>query len=63
MTFGIVGYGAKGIAITIAGGLFVIAAVAHDPEKARWLNGALHALAALPFGDVVLWIVGAGLVV
>ena len=43
--------------------LFVIAAVTDDPEKAGGLDGALHALAALPFGDVILWIVGAGLVV
>ena len=63
VTFGVVGYVAKGIAITIAGALFVIAAVTHDPEKAGWLDGALHTLAALPFGDVILWIVGAGLVI
>ena len=48
VTFGVVGYVAKGIAITIAGALFVIAAVTHDPEKAGWLDAALHALAALP---------------
>ena len=63
VTFGVVGYVAKGIAITIAGALFVIAAVTQDPEKAGWLDGALHALAVLPFGDVILWMVGAGLVI
>jgi len=62
VTFGVVGYVAKGIAITIAGALFVIAAVTHNPDKAGWLDGALDALATLPFGDVFLWILGAGLV-
>ena len=63
VAFGVVGYVAKGIAITIAGALFVIAAITDDPEKAGWLDGAIHTLAALPFGDVILWIVGAGLVI
>ena len=35
----------------------------HDPEKAGGLDAALKSLAALPFGQVILWIVGAGLVV
>ena len=63
VTFGVVGYVAKGIAITIAGVLFLVAAITHDPEKAGGLDAALHTLADLPFGDVILWIVGAGLVI
>lgn len=61
VTFGVVGYVAKGIAVGITGILFIAAALTHDPETAGGLDGALHALAALPFGTVILWIVGAGL--
>nr|WP_314425825.1 DUF1206 domain-containing protein [uncultured Microbacterium sp.] len=60
--FGIAGYIAKGIAIGVAGVLFVVAALTHDPETAGGLDSALRALAGLPFGVVILWVVGAGLV-
>ncbi|KQM83989.1 DUF1206 domain-containing protein [Agromyces sp. Leaf222] len=60
---GTVGYVAKGIAVAVVGVLFGVAAVTHDPEKASGLDGALKSLAALPFGQVILWLVGAGLVV
>ncbi len=63
LTFGTVGYVAKGIAVAITGVLFVIAAVTHDPEKAGGLDAALHSLAQLPFGVIILWIVGAGLII
>ena len=62
VAFGVVGYIAKGIAVGVAGVLFVVAAFTHDPETAGGLDAALHALAALPFGAVILWIVGIGLV-
>jgi len=62
VAFGVVGYVAKGIAVAVAGVLFVIAAFTHDPETAGGLDAALHALAALPFGAIILWVVGAGLV-
>lgn len=61
--FGTVGYVAKGIAVGVAGILFVVAALTHDPGAASGLDGALRSLAALPFGQVVLWLVGAGLIV
>ena len=60
---GVVGYIAKGVAIAVVGVLFVVAAFTHDPEKAGGLDAALKSLAALPFGQVILWLVGAGLVV
>ena len=63
VTFGVVGYVAKGIAIAVTGVLFVVAALTHDPAKAGGLDAALHSLAALPYGPVILWIVGAGLVI
>lgn len=58
---GVVGYVAKGVAVTTVGALFVIAAVTADPEKAGGLDAALKSLAGLPFGQVILWLVGAGL--
>lgn len=62
VTAGIVGYIAKGVAIVVAGILFVVAAVTVDPGSATGLDGALKALAALPFGTVILVAVGAGLI-
>ncbi|NQX13370.1 DUF1206 domain-containing protein [Microbacteriaceae bacterium VKM Ac-2855] len=59
---GVVGYIAKGIAIVVAGILFVVAAVTVDPGSATGLDGALKALATLPFGIVILCAVGAGLI-
>jgi hypothetical protein len=62
IAFGVVGYIAKGIAVGVAGILFVVAALTHDPETAGGLDAALRALAGLPFGVIILWTVGAGLV-
>lgn len=62
VAFGVVGYIAKGIAVGVAGILFVVAAFTHDPETAGGLDAALRSLAGLPFGSIILWIVGAGLV-
>ena len=62
VAFGVVGYIAKGIAVGVTGVLFVVAAFTHDPETAGGLDAALRTLAGLPFGPVILWIVGAGLV-
>ncbi|WP_150953320.1 DUF1206 domain-containing protein [Microbacterium testaceum] len=62
-TFGMIGYIAKGIAVGVAGVLFIVAAFAHDPSAAGGIDSALRSLARLPFGQIVLWLVGAGLVV
>lgn len=61
--FGIIGYVAKGVAVGVAGVLFIGAAFTHDPSKAGGLDAALRTLATLPFGALILWVVGAGLVV
>jgi hypothetical protein len=63
VTFGVVGYVAKGIAVAVTGVLFVVAAVTHDAESADGLGSGLDALAELPLGAVILWIVGAGFIV
>jgi hypothetical protein len=62
LAVGVAGYIAKGVALAVVGILFVIAAVTTDPSQATGLDGALKALADLPFGPVVLWVVGAGLI-
>jgi hypothetical protein len=62
VAFGVAGYVAKGIAVAVAGVLFVVAAVTHDPEAAGGLDAALRSLAELPFGAFILWVVGAGLI-
>jgi lysylphosphatidylglycerol synthetase-like protein (DUF2156 family) len=63
VTFGVVGYVAKGIAIAVTGALFIVAAWTHDPQKAGGLDAGLHALAQLPIGTIILWVVGAGLII
>ena len=63
LTFGLIGYIAKGIAVGVAGILFIVAAFTSDPESAGGLDAALRALTDLPFGQVILWVVGAGLIV
>jgi len=59
---GMFGYIARGIALFIVGVLFILAAFTVDPEKATGLDGALKALAALPFGQVILVLVGLGFI-
>lgn len=61
--FGVVGYVAKGIAVAVTGVLFVVAALTHDPEAAGGLDAALHTLAQLPLGPLILWVVGGGLII
>jgi len=62
LVLGTVGYIAKGIAIAVVGVLFVVAAVVVNPAQASGLDGALKALAALPFGAAMLIAVGLGLI-
>ena len=59
---GIAGYVARGIALFVVGILFVVAAFTADSSKATGLDGALKALAALPFGQLILIVVGLGFI-
>jgi hypothetical protein len=59
---GQVGYIAKGIAVIVIGILFAAAVFTADPKQAGGLDGALKALAALPFGVVILILVGLGFI-
>ncbi len=58
---GIVGYVAKGVAYGVAGILLAIAGGTYDPAKARGLDAALRALAAQPYGGLLLTTVAVGL--
>lgn len=60
VALGRVGYVARGVAVVVVGVLFVVAAVRTDPGAASGLDGALRTFAGLPFGRVVLAVVGAG---
>jgi hypothetical protein len=58
---GVAGYIAKGVAYGVAGVLLAIAGSTYDPDKARGLDAALRALAAQPYGWLLLGTVAAGL--
>lgn len=58
---GVVGYVAKGVAIGIVGVLFTTAAITRDSEEAGGLDDALKSLQELPFGVVLLVVVGLGI--
>lgn len=58
---GTAGYVAKGLAIVIVGGLFIVAAVQSDPEEAGGLDGALQSLTTVPGGVIALVAIAVGL--
>jgi Domain of Unknown Function (DUF1206) len=55
VALGVIGYVAKGIALGIAGGLVVDAAVSDQASRSTGLDGALHTLARQPAGA---WLLG-----
>lgn len=57
---GTVGYAARGLALAAVGVLFLVGAVTSDPERSTGLDGALRSFADLPFGMVLLVLIGAG---
>lgn len=61
-TLGVVGFVAKGIALTIVGVLLIVAAVKVDAESAGGLDGAIQALLALYLGPLLVGLVGAGFI-
>lgn len=58
---GQIGFPGKGIALAGVGGLLLWAAVTFDPAKASGLDGALHAILRLPFGQILLGLVATGI--
>ena len=59
--FGKVGYVAKGIAIAIVGGLFIYAALEHEPKKSGGLDVALRTVLEQPFGPFLLAAIAIGI--
>jgi Domain of Unknown Function (DUF1206) len=59
---GVLGHLAKGLALGIVGVLLVVAAFTADASQATGMDGALRALVALPYGGILLHVVGAGLI-
>ena len=55
------GYIAKGVAISVIGGLFTYAAITHEAKKSGGLDQALQTVLEQPFGPVLLTLVGAGI--
>lgn len=61
-SLGVTGHVAKGIALILAGLLFVIAAAKHSPEESTGLDGSLKALRDHPYGPYLLLAIGTGFV-
>ena len=61
LRLGTAGYVAKGIALSIVGGLFGYAALTYDPEQAGGLDAALTTIREQPFGTVLLAIMALGI--
>ena len=59
---GVTGHVAKGVALNMAGLLFVIAAGKQRPEESTGLDGSLKALRDHPFGPYLLVAIGAGFI-
>ena len=59
---GVTGHVAKGVALNLAGLLFVIAAGKQSPEESTGLDGSLKALRDHPFGPYLLVAIGAGFI-
>jgi hypothetical protein len=58
---GQVGFPGKGVALAGVGVLLLWAAITFDPSKARGLDGAMHAILDLPFGQILLTLVAVGI--
>lgn len=59
---GVVGHVAKGLALLLVGGLFVLAGINHDPQDSTGLDGSLKALQYHPVGVYVLAAIALGLI-
>lgn len=54
------GFLSKGAALLVVGGLFVWAAITHDPQKSGGLDAALQRLAQAPAGPALLAVIAVG---
>jgi hypothetical protein len=62
VALGVVGYVAKGLVLGVAGILLAGAALTVDASKAAGLDGALKSLVELPFGQLIVILMGLGLI-
>ncbi|QHC72577.1 DUF1206 domain-containing protein [Rathayibacter sp. VKM Ac-2805] len=62
LILGATGYITKGLALGLAGGIFVVAALTGDARQATGLDGAIRFLDVPPYGTIALTLVSAGLV-
>ena len=53
---------AKGTALAVLGVLFVVAASTADPDRAGGLDRAFQAIARVPFGEILVVLIGAGFI-
>jgi hypothetical protein len=60
LRLGQVGYIAKGVAMSVVGGLLTYATVTFDRQTAQGLDGALQTILAQPFGRFLLTAVALG---
>ncbi|HET7724918.1 MAG TPA: DUF1206 domain-containing protein [Propionibacteriaceae bacterium] len=60
MVAGKVGYIARGVAFIAVGIGIVVAGVTHHPDASRGLDGALHDMVALPWGQALVALVALG---
>jgi hypothetical protein len=58
---GTIGHAARGVVLALVGVFLVRAAIRFDPDEAVGVDGALHQLAARPFGATMLAVVALGL--
>lgn len=59
---GVVGHVAKGLALLLVGGLFVLAGLHRNPQESTGLDGSLKVLQYHPLGVYVLTVIAVGLV-
>ena len=57
---GAVGFIAKGCALLVVGALILAAALQRDPEQAGGLDAAIESIRALPFGTLLVAVIGFG---
>ena len=62
LRLGQVGYIAKGVALSVVGGLLSYATLTFDRQTAQGLDGALQTILAQPFGKFLLTAVALGFV-
>jgi hypothetical protein len=60
---GVIGTTARGVVFALVGALVIDAAVTYSPSKARGVDQALRTLRDQPFGDFLLGLAAAGLIV